>query len=258
MNDHSDRSLGELVCLSLIVENEAHGWAVGSLLMPDGEIGRVWSLSRALTYRAIDTLVAAKLLQPRKGVSGESSRERVVFRSTAAGRRVCGDWLATPVEHLRDVRTEFLLKLVLRQRRDLSSVALIAAQQEQFREVTEGLLEAGPDVDVVDTWRREHARAVSRFLQQAAAGGFGQAPQSKTVATQGGLRLSARNQVRATVQSDTYGEVMASVKVTVSATDHPQVLTAAITRDAVNDLDIAAGDDVVLIMKATEVLIAKP
>jgi molybdopterin-binding protein len=99
---------------------------------------------------------------------------------------------------------------------------------------------------------------VNRFLQQAGAQAAGRAVPARTVAAQGGLRLSARNQVRATVQSVSYGEVMASVKVVVSTSEQPQFLTAAITRDAVNDLDIAAGDDVVLIMKATEVLIAKP
>jgi molybdopterin-binding protein len=250
-----DLSLAEHVCLAVIAESESHGWAIGSLLASEGEIGRVWSLTRPLTYRAIDGLVVAKLVQAKKGVT-DSSRERVIFRATPAGRKVVDRWLAQPVEHLRDVRTELLLKLVFAQRQQLPISKLLADQRSQLRDVMETLLEGGPEFDVVDVWRREHARAVNRFLDQAERLTSGKA-QPQTVATQGGLRLSARNQVRATVQSVTYGEVMASVKVSVNATGQPQVLTAAITRDAVNDLDIAAGDDVVLIMKATEVLIAK-
>ncbi len=251
----SDLSLAEHVCLALIVESDSHGWAVGSLLAAEGEIGRVWSLTRPLTYRAIDGLVAAKLVQPKKTVS-QSARERVMFKATPTGRKLTDSWLAEPVEHLRDVRTELLLKLVFAHRRQLPISKLLADQREQLRPVMETLLEGGPEHDIVNVWRREHARAVNRFLDQAERLGSEARP-VQTVVTQGGLRLSARNQVRATVHSVTYGEVMASVKVSVSATGQPQLLTAAITRDAVNDLDIAAGDDVVLIMKATEVLIAK-
>jgi molybdopterin-binding protein len=249
-------SLAEQVCLALIVESDTHGWAIGSLLAPEGEIGRVWSLTRPLTYRAIDGLVAANLVQPKK-VLTNASRERVIFRVTATGRKVCDAWLSQPVEHLRDVRTDLLVKLLLRQRRQLSNATLLADQREQLRDVMQTLLESGPEEDIVDIWRREHARAVNRFLNQAEAFADN-ASTPNTVATTNGLRLSARNQVRAVVQSVTYGEVMASVKVSMTSTDHAQLLTAAITRDAVNDLDIAAGDDVVLIMKATEVLIAKP
>ena len=48
---------------------------------------------------------------------------------------------------------------------------------------------------------------------------------------------------------------MSTVKVTLP---DGQQLTAAITKDAAVDLDIAAGDDVIVIVKATEVMIAKP
>ena len=37
-----------------------------------------------------------------------------------------------------------------------------------------------------------------------------------------------------------------------------QRLTAAITSDAVDELDLAAGDDVVMIVKSTEIMVAKP
>jgi molybdopterin-binding protein len=36
-----------------------------------------------------------------------------------------------------------------------------------------------------------------------------------------------------------------------------QTLTATITQEATDDLDIAVGDSVVLIVKATEVMVAK-
>jgi hypothetical protein len=52
-------SFAELVCLTLIIQGVAHGWALGTMLAPDGELGRIWTLSRPLTYRAIDGLAVS-------------------------------------------------------------------------------------------------------------------------------------------------------------------------------------------------------
>jgi molybdate transport system regulatory protein len=68
------------------------------------------------------------------------------------------------------------------------------------------------------------------------------------------MRLSARNQLRATVEVVTHGEVMSTVKVVLPDGQH---LTAAITKDAAVDLDLARGDDVLVVVKSTEVMIAK-
>jgi molybdate transport system regulatory protein len=68
------------------------------------------------------------------------------------------------------------------------------------------------------------------------------------------MRLSARNQLNATIDSVQLGEVMATVKVTLPDGQH---LTAAITRDSAEDLGLAAGDAVKVIIKSTEVMIGK-
>jgi molybdate transport system regulatory protein len=68
------------------------------------------------------------------------------------------------------------------------------------------------------------------------------------------MRLSARNQLNATIDSVQLGEVMATVKLIVP---DGQQLTAAITRDSVEELALAAGDAVKVIIKSTEVMIGK-
>ena len=68
------------------------------------------------------------------------------------------------------------------------------------------------------------------------------------------MRLSTRNQLSATVESVTEGSVMATVKVVLG---DGQAVTAAITREAVHDLSLAAGDQVTVLVKATEVMLAK-
>jgi molybdate transport system regulatory protein len=68
------------------------------------------------------------------------------------------------------------------------------------------------------------------------------------------MQLSARNQLNATVDSVIHGEVMSTIKVTLPDGQH---ITAAITRDAAEELAFASGDAVVVIIKATEVMLAK-
>src|SRR4051794_1639497 len=161
-------SFAEHVCLALVAEGVSHGWAIGSLLAPDGELGRIWSLTRPLTYRAVDGLAAKRLIS-RRGAKTGQNRDRVVLALTARGRQVSREWLDAPIEHLRDVRTELLLKLALRGRAGLAPGPLLSAQAERFEPLIAALSihQAKTQDDLVALWRRENARAVRRFLAQA-------------------------------------------------------------------------------------------
>jgi molybdate transport system regulatory protein len=68
------------------------------------------------------------------------------------------------------------------------------------------------------------------------------------------MRLSTRNQLAATVTSVTTGTVMASVKVELAG---GHAVTAAITSESVEELGLAEGDQVTVLVKATEVMLAK-
>jgi molybdate transport system regulatory protein len=69
------------------------------------------------------------------------------------------------------------------------------------------------------------------------------------------VQLSARNQLNATVDAVTYGEVMSTIRVTLPDGQH---VTAAITKDAAEDIGFAVGDAVIVVIKSTEVMLAKP
>jgi PadR family transcriptional regulator AphA len=239
--------LAEWVCLTLIAQKVSHGWALGTLLAPDGELGRIWTLTRPLTYRAIDGLVDKRLVT-RTGQAAGRGRDRVILSPTPAGRRAARRWLDAPVEHVRDVRTELLVKLFLRDRAGLDNLALLTAQRELLAPTIDALTATHPDGDLVDLWRRESARAVRRFLDQALH------PLEPRDAVPPELRLSARNQLHGTVTEVHLGEVMSTVKAVLA---DGQPLTAAITREAAAELDLAPGDQVVVIIKATEVIVAK-
>ena len=68
------------------------------------------------------------------------------------------------------------------------------------------------------------------------------------------MRLSTRNQFPGTVVSITKGEAMAVVKVADDGTD--LVVTAAVTRDAVEDLGLEVGSATYALVKSTEVQLA--
>ncbi len=66
------------------------------------------------------------------------------------------------------------------------------------------------------------------------------------------MRLSTRNQLTGTVTAVTPGSVMATVKVDVGG----QEMTASITKEAVEDLDLDVGSPVIVLVKSTEVMLA--
>ncbi len=67
------------------------------------------------------------------------------------------------------------------------------------------------------------------------------------------MRISARNQLPATVKSVTEGQVMAEVTVEV---DGGHEVVAAITAGSARQLGLEPGRKVVVLIKATEVLLA--
>ena len=67
------------------------------------------------------------------------------------------------------------------------------------------------------------------------------------------MELSARNQIRGRVKSVRTGSIMAEVEVEVQASE----ITAAITKSSVERLGLEPGDDVVVIIKSTEVIVGK-
>jgi len=157
-----DAQLARNVVLALLVEEPRHGWAIHEELSPTGAIGRAWTLSRQLVYRAIDSLVDDGLVK-RAAPKDGGGAERVIISPTAQGKRLSAAWLNQPVEHLRDVRTELVVKVMLRQRSGLDIKSFIDVQREAFAPVLSAI-ESTRASTPVDMWRAESASAVKRYL----------------------------------------------------------------------------------------------
>ncbi len=68
------------------------------------------------------------------------------------------------------------------------------------------------------------------------------------------MKISARNQISGKITAITPGAVNGTVKVDIGG---GTIVTASITEEAIADLALAIGDDVTVIVKASDVLIGK-
>ena len=66
------------------------------------------------------------------------------------------------------------------------------------------------------------------------------------------MKLSARNQLRGTVSGITRGQAIANVELDVSG----QRVVSWITVEAVDDLGLAEGSEVIAVIKASDVILA--
>jgi DNA-binding PadR family transcriptional regulator len=161
--------LGEWACLGILAAAPAHGFAVAALLRPEAEVGRVWSMSRALTYRALDQLVDRGLVHEVATEPGIAGGDRTVLGPTRSGRSRFRTWVTSPTEHLRDLRSEFLLKLVLAERSGIDTSALLLAQHRLVEvqvERLDAVVGTARRPDAVALWRSESAHAALRFLRR--------------------------------------------------------------------------------------------
>lgn len=158
--------LGEFAVLGVLFGAPAHGYAIARQLAPDGAVGRIWTVGRALTYRSLTQLQRRGWVEETHDDTDRAAGpRRVTWVATREGRERFRAWLAEPVEHQRDLRSEFLLKLTFGTRYGISTKSLIAEQGDLLARAVEGLerLHARDPDDLVAAWRLEQTVAAQRF-----------------------------------------------------------------------------------------------
>jgi DNA-binding PadR family transcriptional regulator len=164
---NADLLPGEWAVLGVLTRAHAHGFAIGRTLAADGWLGRVWTMSRPRVYRAINDLATRGLIEPTGRAESERGPVRTLYGATAAGQAHLDAWLAEPVDHVREIRSELLLKLALLFERGASPQALLAAQRMRLVPVLEHLEEAVPASGfdaILLRYRVETTRAALRFV----------------------------------------------------------------------------------------------
>src|SRR5215831_10754181 len=109
----------DFTVLALIAERQTHGWALAAQVARGAPIGTIWAIGRPTVYHTLDKLEQDGLIDAIGLERGGRGPHRVIYAVTGEGREVSSRWLSSPVEHVRDIRSVFLLKVVLSQRAGL-------------------------------------------------------------------------------------------------------------------------------------------
>lgn len=161
--------VGEWACLGILYPSSTHGFAIAARLKPEGDIGRVWSLSRALTYRSLEQLAIRGYIRSVGEEPGIAGGNRTILAATRTGRARLRNWLSTPVVHLRDVRSELLLKLIIADHCGIDISVMLAQQRAHIAQLATAIsaqIDDNAPLDVVALWRSESSHAALRFLDR--------------------------------------------------------------------------------------------
>ena len=165
----TEPSLPEWAALGLLCERPAHGWAIAQELSSSGEIGRVYSCTRPLTYRALGQLREAGLVEVKGTIASDAGPARTTLGPTRRGRAAFARWRGTPIEHVRELRSELMLKLLFHERGGLEPGELLR-EQALVLVATERVLENQRDAavgfeDTLVLWRLSVVRAALSFVE---------------------------------------------------------------------------------------------
>ncbi len=136
---NSQLSLIEATCLALIDQGATHGYDIAKRFHPEGDIGEVFTQTNPVVYRALKSLEAAQLVKSTDAL-GVRKQLKFALTVTAEGELVLRSWLNAPAIHIRDLRTEFLVKLHLRELAGLKQRKFIALQRDALENVLSHLL----------------------------------------------------------------------------------------------------------------------
>lgn len=173
MTEQERLSLADWLVLCLVREEPTYGLILVGLLARDGTLGQVWSVPKAVVYRALQRLEVLGLIRTVGEQRTSQGPVRSLYQATAAGEAAAAAWLGTPVQHPRDVRSELMVKLALLDRSGTDSRDLLQAQLARLLPVAAALddrLRATTGFEhTLVLWRHEAMAATLRFLQTLAA-----------------------------------------------------------------------------------------
>ena len=173
MTEQERLSLAEWLVLCLVREEPTYGLILVGLLARPGPLGQVWSVPKAVVYRALQRLEVLGLIRTVGEQRTSQGPVRSLYQVTPAGEAAAAAWLSMPVAHPRDVRSELMVKLALLDRSGTDSRDLLQAQLARLLPVAAALddrLRATTGFEhTLVLWRHEAMAATLRFLQTLAA-----------------------------------------------------------------------------------------
>lgn len=120
----------EHVLLALLDPRPMHGYELYQALSQTQGISLIWNVTQSMLYVLLDKLEAHGLLASEVAPSN-SHPPRKIFHITEMGRQTLYRWMKTPVRRAREMRQEFLAKLIAARRYGQEdALELIHAQRQ--------------------------------------------------------------------------------------------------------------------------------
>ncbi len=120
----------EYVLLALLDQKPMHGYELYQELRNMQGMSQIWSIKQALLYALLDKLEEGGYVTSQV-IQGETYPPRKEFHLTEMGKSSLQTWLTTPVQRARNLRQEFLAKLIIAHRYGKADVLKLIGIQEQ-------------------------------------------------------------------------------------------------------------------------------
>jgi PadR family transcriptional regulator AphA len=173
---HASALTMEHILLALLDQKPMHGYELFQELLNLKGISKIWNIKQALLYSDLEKLEERGYIHS-KLAQGDSYPPRKVYSLTDYGRDTLMDWIKTPTRRPRDLRQEFLAKIIVAHWYGQQPVLdLLHAQQRTSQSWQEEMNESAPPLDdehldewLVYSFRRTRAEGVSRWLEKLEA-----------------------------------------------------------------------------------------
>jgi DNA-binding PadR family transcriptional regulator len=162
----------EYVLLGFLEKEPIHGYDLYKRLSSFESIGLVWRIKQSQLYAILERLEAEGLVTSII-IPVESHPDRKQYNITTAGRAAFHAWRSRPVQHVREIRMEFLAKLYFALENSSDSAKqLIESQKESCREWLKNMelrvkkLEKSQNYEhIVMEYRITHLQAILDWLE---------------------------------------------------------------------------------------------
>ncbi len=162
----------ENVILALLDEEPLHGYEIHHRMNQMPGINKIWNIKQALLYSKLDRLENSGFIEPVPDQADAELTGRVVFRLTNEGKALIMEWISTPVKKARDIRQDFLGKLIIARRYGINhALDLLQKQRVVCQSWYDHLLQDLPvtsadalDEAIVHSYRLYRDRATLHWL----------------------------------------------------------------------------------------------
>lgn len=161
----------EQALLGLLMQGAMHGYELSRHFESPIGLGRIWQLGMSQIYAVLKQLEDAGYIEGERELQTDRP-PRKVYHFTPAGEQAFVDWLGEPIEHMRDLRVEFLAKIYFHRKLGLPGLGeLIDAQLEvcqlQYAGLVDQAREAEDELDgLVLEFRAGQVKAIIGWLER--------------------------------------------------------------------------------------------